>query len=318
MEYPWAYDAWKYHESTLHWWFEEPPLADDVKDWNHKLTSNEKEFLTQLFRFFVTADIDVAAAYCDKYVAMFKAPEVRMMIMSFANRESTHIAAYDALLQTINMPDSEYKVFQEYKAMAAKHEYLTKESRYEGLTDKQRVALDLATFSAFAEGVQLFSSFIMLQSFAERGLMKGMGTMIKWSARDEDAHCQGMIKVYQTYAQENPEILQGKQGDRLKRAIYQTARDMIALEDNFIDLAFANFTFPNLEPDGVKESIRYLGDRRLLQLGLKSNFHVRSHKYTWFTENLMLPEHANFFEGKPTEYVKKGMVGDGSSIGENW
>lgn len=309
MKYPWAYDMWKYHERELHWWFEEVPLADDVKDWNTgKLTEQEKKFLTQIFRFFTNQDVDIASAYIDKYLLFFKQPEVRMMLMSMANREAIHIAAYDALLQTLGLPDSEYKVFKQYAQMVDKHEYFYGD-QFPDLSEEQKVALNLAKFSAFGEGVQLFSSFLMLQSFAERGLMRGMGQMITWSARDEDAHCTAMCQLFCEYIKENPHLLD----DNLKRAIYQTARDMADLEFAFVELAFDGAVFPNLDKEDIKDFIKYLTDRRLLMLGLKPNFGQTTHAFKWFTDLLLLNEHANFFEIKSTAYSLGGFEGEMST-----
>ena len=56
--YPWAYDAWL-TQQRIHWLPEEVPLADDVKDWQAKLSDAEKNLLTQIFRFFTQSDIGV-------------------------------------------------------------------------------------------------------------------------------------------------------------------------------------------------------------------------------------------------------------------
>jgi len=94
FNYPWAYDAWLKHEQS-HWLHTEVPMAEDVKDWKKKLTTEEKHFLTNIFRFFTQGDIDVAGGYVNNYLPYFPQPEVRMMLLGFAAREALHIAAYD-------------------------------------------------------------------------------------------------------------------------------------------------------------------------------------------------------------------------------
>ena len=49
FEYDWAYEAWQMQQ-RIHWLPEEVPMADDVRDWNHKLTAEERHLLTQIFR----------------------------------------------------------------------------------------------------------------------------------------------------------------------------------------------------------------------------------------------------------------------------
>ena len=56
--YPWAYDAWL-TQQQIHWLPEEVPLADDVKDWHRTLTPQERNLLTQIFRFFTQSDVEV-------------------------------------------------------------------------------------------------------------------------------------------------------------------------------------------------------------------------------------------------------------------
>jgi len=59
FHYPWAYDAWL-TQQRIHWLPEEVPLADDVKDWRNKLSDSERHLLTQIFRFFTQADVEVS------------------------------------------------------------------------------------------------------------------------------------------------------------------------------------------------------------------------------------------------------------------
>ena len=66
FRYPWAYDAWL-TQQRIHWLPEEVPLADDVKDWRNKLTDSERNLLTQIFRFFTQADVEVNNCYMQHY-----------------------------------------------------------------------------------------------------------------------------------------------------------------------------------------------------------------------------------------------------------
>ena len=51
FRYPWCYDAWL-TQQRIHWLPEEVPLGDDVRDWQKNLKPEEKNLLTQIFRFF--------------------------------------------------------------------------------------------------------------------------------------------------------------------------------------------------------------------------------------------------------------------------
>ena len=302
FNYPWAYDAWLKHEQS-HWLHTEVPMNEDVKDWKNKLKEEEKAFLTNIFRFFTQGDIDVAGGYVKNYLPHFPQPEVRMMLAGFAARESLHIAAYSHLIETLGMPESTYSEFADYEEMRAKHDYVMELSSKNGT--KESTATHIAVFSAFTEGMQLFSSFIMLLNFPRHGKMVGMGQIVTWSIVDETQHAESMIKLFRTYIEENREIW----NDDLKGKIYTIATKMVELEDKFIDLAFKMGPMDDLTPDDVKQYIRYIADRRLISLGLKGIFKVKRNPLLWVEGMINAPTHTNFFENRATDYAKGAMKG---------
>jgi ribonucleoside-diphosphate reductase beta chain len=307
FNYPWAYDAWLKHEQS-HWLHTEVPMIEDVKDWKKKLTTEEKEFLTHIFRFFTQGDIDVAGGYVNNYLPYFKQPEVRMMLLGFASREALHVAAYSHLIETLGLPDTTYNQFLEYAEMREKHDYLLDLSSKNGTVAS--TAAHIAAFSAFTEGMQLFSSFIMLLNFPRHGKMKGMGQIVTWSIVDETQHAEGMIKLFRTYVEENKEIW----NDELKGQIYTIAEKMVSLEDMFISLAFRSGAITGLTEEEVKEYIRYIADRRLISLGLRGIFKRKKNPLPWVEEMINAPTHTNFFENRATDYAKGATKGDWNDV----
>ena len=307
FNYPWAYETWLKHEQS-HWMHTEVPMLEDVKDWKSKLNDQEKYFLTQIFRFFTQGDIDVAGGYVRNYLPYFPQPEIRMMLMGFAAREALHIAAYSHLIESLGMPDSMYNEFMEYKEMKEKHDYVMDISNNNGT--KQNTAKHIAVFSALTEGMQLFSSFIMLLNFPRHGKMKGMGQIVTWSIVDETMHCEGMTKMFRTYIEENKEIW----NDELKGDIYTIATRMVELEDKFIDLSFAMGVMENLTANDVKAYIRYITDRRLIGLGLKGIFKAKKNPLPWVEEMINAPTHTNFFENRATDYAKGALSGSWEDV----
>jgi ribonucleoside-diphosphate reductase beta chain len=307
FNYAWAYDAWLKHEQS-HWLHTEVPMNEDVKDWKSKLSDAEKGFLTNIFRFFTQGDIDVAGGYVNNYLPNFPQPEVRMMLAGFAAREALHVAAYSHLIETLGMPESTYNEFLEYEAMKEKHDYLQELSME--TQDKTTIATNIAAFSAFTEGMQLFSSFIMLLNFPRHGKMKGMGQIVTWSIVDETLHAENMIKLFREYVNENIELW----NDSLKGKIYTIAEKMVELEDQFIDLAFAMGAMENLTSEDVKKYIRYICDRRLISLGLRGIFKVKKNPLLWVEEMINAPTHTNFFENRSTDYARGALSGDWGDV----
>ena len=307
FNYPWAYDAWLKHEQS-HWLHTEVPMLEDVKDWKNKLNEEEKHFLTNIFRFFTQGDIDVAGGYVNNYLPYFPQPEVRMMLLGFAAREALHVAAYSHLIESLGMPDTTYNEFLAYQEMKDKHDYVLDISSKNGTLES--TATHIAVFSAFTEGMQLFSSFIMLLNFPRHGMMKGMGQIVTWSIVDETQHAESMIKLFRTYIEENKEIW----NDDLKGKIYSIAEKMVELEDKFIDLAFSMGKMKELTNEEVKTYIRYIADRRLISLGLKGIFKVKRNPLPWVEEMINAPTHTNFFEQRVTDYAKGSLTGTWNEV----
>ena len=301
FDHPWMFDYYS-QQNQMHWFPEDVPLHNDVKDWQ-TMTAEEKNLLTQIFRLFTQSDVDVSSGYVDRYMKIFKKPEARMMMGAFNNMESIHQHAYSLLLDTVGMPEVEYKAFADYEAMADKHEYIDSVKVAKG--DKRSIAKALAVYSGFTEGLQLFSSFIILLNFPRFGKMKGMGQIITYSIRDESLHVEAMTKLFREFIQENIDIWD----DEFKAEIYQACREMVDLEDRFLDLVFEQGNIEGLTKAEMQEYIRYIADRRLLQLGLKPNYNVKDNPLDWLDDVLGV-EHQNFFEGRATTYMKAGMRGD--------
>jgi ribonucleoside-diphosphate reductase beta chain len=288
FHYPWAYEAWLKHEQ-IHWLHTEVPMLEDVKDWKNRLTASEKQFLTHIFRFFTQGDVDVAGGYVKNYLPYFPQPEVRMMLLGFAAREALHIAAYSHLIETLGLPDTMYNQFLEYDAMRQKHDYVLDISSQN--SSKENTAKHIAVFSAFTEGMQLFSSFIMLLNFPRNGTMKGMGQIVTWSIVDETMHTESMIKLFRQYIEENKEIW----NDDLKGQLYMGEMSKLTKED-------------------VKQYIRYIADRRLISLGLKGIFKVKKNPLPWVEEMVNSPVHGNFFENRVTDYAKGALSGNWDDV----
>ena len=305
LEYPEAFEFYELSEK-MHWIVNEIPMHQDIIDWNTKLTQPEKDFLTHIFRFFTQGDIDVGSAYAEKYLPLFKKPEVRMMLSSFCAREAVHIHAYSHLIDTLGMPETTYKQFHEYEVMQEKHNY------FESFMNKpkENIVQQMVAVSAFTEGMQLFSSFIMLLNFTRFNKMNGMGQAISWSIRDEQTHFDGLAWLFRTYIKENRELWV----DELKSELYTIAENMVLLEDKFIDLAFGLNAIEGLTKEEVKQYIRYIADRRLIGLSLKGIFKVKKNPLPWVEEILNAPEHGNFFEVRASAYAKGAVTGSWSSV----
>ncbi len=301
FHYPWAYDAWLMQQ-RLHWLPEEVPLFEDVKDWRNKLTPGERNLLTQIFRFFTQADVEVNNCYMRHYSRVFKPTEVQMMLAAFSSMETVHIAAYSHLLDTIGMPETEYQAFMKIKEMKDKYDYM----QQWGVDSPADIAKTLAVFGAFTEGLQLFASFAILLNFPRFNKMKGMGQIVTWSVRDETLHTNSMIQLFKTFISENSTIWT----ESFKDELYDACKNIVRIEDAFIDVAFEQGSVEGLSGEEVKKYIRFIANRRLRQLGLQSLYpEIKGNPLPWIDVLLNGVEHTNFFENRSTEYSKAATKG---------
>lgn len=293
-------------QQRIHWLPEEVPLAEDVKDWAVVLTDEEKSLLTHIFRFFTQSDIEVQDNYMTRLGALTWPTEVKMMLASFANMETVHIAAYSNLIETVGMPEATYSQFLEYDELKAKHQMYSQFN-----TDTaEDVAKTLAMFGGFVEGVQLFASFAVLMNFPRRNRMKGMGQIVSWSVRDESLHCEGITELFKVYCKESGVLTKGLKGE-----IYDIAETVVQQEDKFVELAFNLGPVKGISVEEMKAYIRYMTDYRLRALGLKQIFKSgKQHPLPWLTPLLSGQEHANFFETRATEYSKASTRGNWSDV----
>ena len=299
FRFPWAFDYWE-RQQSIHWLPLEVPLAQDVADFN-AASPEMKSLIKNIFRLFIQADVDVMSCYHKLYMKHFKPTEVQMMLTAFSNMETVHVQAYSHLLDTLGLPESEYHAFLEYEEMKAKHDYLHSFDPQ----NPHEVALSLAGVSGFGEGLQLFASFAVLLNFPRQNMLKGMGQIVSWSVRDESLHCEGIMRLFHAYLAEN-----SIDRTKLDEDIQRLAREVVEMEDRFIDLAFVGGDVPGLSVEELKAYVRYMADLRLRQLGTSTIFGIEKNPLPWVDAQAVAIEHTNFFENQSTEYSKAATQGD--------
>jgi len=132
-----------------------------------------------------------------------------------------------------------------------------------------------------------------------------MGQIVTWSVRDETLHTLSIIRLFKTFVDENSEVWT----EDLKAEITEACKTIVSHEDAFIDLSFGMGGIEGLKAQEVKDYIRYIGDRRLKQVGLQPIFGIEKNPLPWMDAILNGAEHTNFFENRATEYSKASTTG---------
>jgi len=295
----WYQDAQNFTKSQqrVHWVPDEVSLASDLNDWNSKLTESEKNLIGNILKSFAQTEIHVGNDYwIGKVATYFKLPEIQEMAVTFAAMECIHAESYSRLNEDLGLDD--FSAFLEDETTKNKIDYLV-ETEGETLYDK---ALSLAIFSAFTEGVNLFSSFAVLMSFQLRNLMKGTGQIVAWSVRDESLHSQAGCWLFRTLLSENPHI----NTPELSKAIYDACNMSIQLEFNFIEKAFEMGDIEGLTQEQLKNFIKERANQKLTELGFHPLYEdINSdllNQMSWFGSLTSGVEQQDFFAGRSTSY----------------
>lgn len=301
MEYPQYFDYFQ-KQNQAHWMPIEVNMESDINDYRHKITPEERNLVTNILRFFTQGDLEVSNNYNSHLIPFFPKPEIKMMLAAFAQMEGIHVWAYSYLNDSLGLPDSEYSAFLDIKAMRAKYDYI---QNFDVRTIED-LAVNLAVFGGFMEGVSLFSSFAILMHFPRMGKLKSVGQIVTWSIRDESLHSKGVCQLFRDLISENRHIWT----EELQKTLYSACQDMVALEDAFIDTCFQMGDVPGLKADEVKQYIRFIADRRLADLGLDPVYGLTKNPLPWLDTMINAKEHTNFFENRATEYTKGGVIND--------
>jgi ribonucleoside-diphosphate reductase beta chain len=300
FEYP-KYFEYFQKQNQAHWLPLEVPMESDISDYRFSISDEEKNLLMQILRFFTQGDIEVNNNYNSRLIPCFPKPEIKMMLSAFAAMESVHVWAYSYLNDSLGLPEAEYSAFLKYDSMKNKSEYVNSFD----INSIEDLALNLAVFGGFMEGVSLFSSFAILMNFPRLGKLRGVGQIVTWSIRDETLHSEGICQLFGDLILENRHLWTPE----LRNKLYTACKEMIALEDAFIDTCFDMGDVPGLQPQEVKGYIRFIADKKLNDLGLDKLYNT-SNPLPWLDVMINAKEHTNFFENRATEYAKGAVVSD--------
>jgi len=316
FEYPEYYNEGWLKQMQAFWLHTEIPMQSDIKDWNEKLKSHEKHLVGNILLGFAQTECAVSDYWTGMVTKWFPKHEIRQMAMAFGSQETIHAVAYSYLNETLGLED--FQAFLHEPATKARFELLTEVSADYSPSDiinnpqaRIEVGRSLAIFSAFAEGVALYSSFAVLYSFQMRdtNMLKGIGQQMKWSVRDESLHSKMGCALFRHMCEEFPDLK-----DAAQETIYEAAGLIIKLEHNFIDKMFEQGDLDNLKKEDLKHFITKRTNEKLIELGYKAKFNFDAEKASeldWFYHLTGGLTHTDFFALRPTDYSK-------ANEGEDW
>jgi ribonucleoside-diphosphate reductase beta chain len=298
FEYDQAYQYWL-KQNQAHWLHSEISMSSDITDWKENLTTAEKNLIGQTLKGFIQVETIVNDYWGRKVHKWFPKVEIGMMSSAFANMETIHTKSYAYLNESLGLED--YDAFLHEPTAKARIDRLID---VKSSNSHSEIAKSIAIFSAFGEGVALFSQFAILLSFSQRNLMKGLGQIISFSVRDESLHSEAGCWLFRQIVSENPSLLT----DDLKKAIYEAARLTVKLEDEFIDKAFEMGDIEGLSAKDLKAYIRHRANVKLGDIGFKPNWNNIDKeavgRMKWFDYFTAGVQHTDFFSQRVSDYSK--------------
>jgi ribonucleoside-diphosphate reductase beta chain len=297
FEYQEAFDFFK-NQHRAHWLADEIPLASDLNDWKLKLNESEKNLIGNILKSFAQTEVHVNDYWSTKVSIWFPKPEIQAMARAFADFESVHAEAYARLNEELGLDN--FQAFLEDETSKAKIERLIE---VPGDTLEER-AISLAIFSAFTEGVNLFSSFAILMSFQLRNLMKGTGQIVAWSVRDESLHSKAGCWLFRKLLEEQPEL----NTSELRNKVIEACNLSVQLEFDFIDKAFEMGDIEGLNKNQLKNFIKARANEKMIELGYNGVYNDIEpnllKQMEWFGHLTSGVEHQDFFAGRVSSYSK--------------
>ena len=170
FEYPKAFDYYM-KQQQAHWLWTEVPMAQDVTDWKTTLKDHEKNIVGGILKGFAQTETVVNDYWTGLVTGWFRKPEVIAMATTFGCFETIHAEAYSLLNEQLGL-DNFAEFLEDETTMAKIESLMNVRDAHDGTPNWHERAKSLAIFSAFTEGVNLFSSFAVLLSFKLENQLK--------------------------------------------------------------------------------------------------------------------------------------------------
>jgi ribonucleoside-diphosphate reductase beta chain len=278
-------------------------MMSDINDWKQNLTETEKAIIGSILKGFAQTETVVNDYWSGLVTKWFRKPEIIKMAVTFGSFETIHAEAYSLLNEELGLDD--FSEFLEDEATMAKIQALMDvRDSFDGEIDWNERAKSLAIFSAFTEGVNLFSSFAILLSFKLRNLLKGVGQIVEWSIRDESLHSEAGCWLFRQLLIEKPEL----NTPELKEAIKQAALLSLKLELDFIDKVYEMGDLDGCSKYDLVSFIKYRVNTKMQDLGYEPVVNgiddASIKRMKWFDSLSAGKQHTDFFANRVTNYSK--------------
>jgi len=313
FKYDWAWQ--KYLDGCAnHWMPQEINMNADIALWKNPngLTQDERLIVKRNLGFFSTADSLVANNLVLAIYRLITNPECRQYILRQAFEEAIHTHAYQYCIESLAMDEGEiFNMYHEIPSVAKKASWGLKYTQALSdpnfktgtLATNQDLLKNLIAFYCCLEGIFFYCGFTQILSMGRRNKMTGTSEQFQYILRDESMHLNFGIDMINQIKLENPQLWNGE--------IKEHATQMI-LQATQLEIEYARDTMPRgvlgMNAAMMEEYLKFIANRRLVQIGLSEQFNGVSNPFPWMSEIMDLRKEKNFFETRVIEYQTGGAL----------
>jgi ribonucleoside-diphosphate reductase beta chain len=313
LRYGWAYELYRTMKAN-HWEPEDVPMAKDLEQWRdpRALSDIDRWIIRMGIGYFSAAEGIVGDNVIHVIRELMTASELKLVLGRHAHEENIHADSLLYMIASLGIDPHECEaMFSDIPTIAAKNRFVTDVSErlrrdldMDDPASKALLAENIFVFGQCMEGTQFYGLFGMILSLYRQGKLPGVGTMFRYTLRDESNHIELCRRLLLELVAENPEIWTAQFRARLRDLMAQA----VELEQRFIADCLP-VEGVGLSGEDFSTYIDYVADRRLLGCGLEplSESPVQN-PLPWLAELMDVAKEQNFFEGRVTEYQRAAAL----------
>jgi ribonucleoside-diphosphate reductase beta chain len=313
LRYGWAYELYRTMKAN-HWEPEDVQMAKDIEQWRdpRALSEIDRWIVRMGVGYFSAAEGIVGDNVIHVVRELVTASELKLVLGRHAHEENIHADSLLYMIASLGLDPHECEaMFDDIPSIVAKNRFVTDVShalrRDLDMTDPEAIRLlarNVFVFGQCMEGTQFYGLFGMILSLYRQGKLPGIGTMFRYTLRDESNHIELFRRLLGELAAENPGIWT----DTFKDELRELMREAVALEQRFIADCLP-VEGVGLNAEDFTTYIDYVADRRLVACGLEPLRDVAlENPLPWLAELMDVRKETNFFEGRVTEYQKASSL----------
>jgi ribonucleoside-diphosphate reductase beta chain len=313
LRYGWAYELYRTMKAN-HWEPEDVPMARDVEQWRGDgviLSDIDRWIVRMGIGYFSAAEGIVGDNVIHVVRELVTASELKLVLGRHAHEENIHADSLLYMISSLGIDPHECEaMFDGIPTIVAKNAFVTGVSHalrrdldMDDLDARRLLARNVFVFGQCMEGTQFYGLFGMILSLYRQGKLPGIGTMFRYTLRDESNHIELFRRLLRELVSESPDLWTPAFREELRELM----RDAVALERAFIADCLP-VEAVGLSREDFCGYIDYIADRRLEGAGLEPLHGAVENPLPWLAELMDVRREQNFFEGRVTEYQKASAL----------